>query len=329
VGLTIQNGRETFAGGIKNLGTLTIRNTTISDNESTNGTGGGILSDGVGSELTLENVTISGNSTISSAGGLAVLDGDVAVRSSTITDNTADSNNDDVGSAGGFFTNGGVTTFTNTILAGNKDLSATPEPDCHSEDVAQTVSAGATLIQNLTGCTRTAGPGDITGQSAKLGQLADNGGSSFTHALLAGSPAIDKATATAPALDQRGFPRIGLPDIGAYERAVCNGLPANRVGTAGADTLTGTPAADVILGQGGNDLLKGLGGKDVICGVAGNDRLLGGVGNDKLIGGAGKDRLVGGKGRDRLLGQAGRDRLIGGKGRDVLRGGPGRDLQRQ
>src|SRR5262249_43579291 len=57
---------------------------------------------------------------------------------------------------------------------------------------------------------------------AKLGPLASNGGPTFTHALLAGSPAIDKgANPAALANDQRGpgFPRVVGPaaDIGAFE----------------------------------------------------------------------------------------------------------------
>lgn len=51
-----------------------------------------------------------------------------------------------------------------------------------------------------------------------LQALADNGGPGWTMALGAGSPAIDAGVpAGAPAEDQRGEPRDGSPDIGAYE----------------------------------------------------------------------------------------------------------------
>jgi len=74
--------------------------------------------------------------------------------------------------------------------------------------------------------------GDLAGTSAgpldpKLGPLTNNGGSTLTMALLAGSPAIeagDDSVLGAPfsiATDQRGFPRrIGVHvDIGAFESA--------------------------------------------------------------------------------------------------------------
>ena len=55
----------------------------------------------------------------------------------------------------------------------------------------------------------------------KLGSLADNGGPTRTHALLAGSPAIDAAsTPDCPTTDQRGVlrPQRAACDIGSYER---------------------------------------------------------------------------------------------------------------
>jgi hypothetical protein len=55
----------------------------------------------------------------------------------------------------------------------------------------------------------------------KIGPLALNGGPTRTHALLAGSPAIDAASdPECPAADQRGVPRPQGEgcDIGSYER---------------------------------------------------------------------------------------------------------------
>jgi len=64
------------------------------------------------------------------------------------------------------------------------------------------------------------GTGDISGQDPQLGNLTDNGGSTQTMALLAGSPAINTGDdGTCEATDQRGQPRPqgNHCDMGAYE----------------------------------------------------------------------------------------------------------------
>ena len=63
------------------------------------------------------------------------------------------------------------------------------------------------------------GPGNRN-EDPRLGALGDNGGATWTHALLSGSPAIDAGTPIgAPAADQRGVSRPYGPavDIGAFE----------------------------------------------------------------------------------------------------------------
>ena len=62
---------------------------------------------------------------------------------------------------------------------------------------------------------------DKIGVQPLLGPLADNGGPTQTHALLAGSPAIDAGDDTAaPATDQRGVarPQGARSDIGSVEQ---------------------------------------------------------------------------------------------------------------
>jgi hypothetical protein len=93
--------------------------------------------------------------------------------------------------------------------------------------------------------------------------------------------------------------------------AYCGRLPATKVGTNRANTITGTPGQDVIIGRGGNDTIKGLGGDDIVCG------------------GGGADVIRGGDGSDTLRGEDGDDRLIGGPGTDTLLGGPGHDFTQQ
>jgi hypothetical protein len=116
------------------------------------------------------------------------------------------------GTGGGVFSNGSTVNISSTIVAGNTATTASP-------DVAGSFSSDKS---NLIGAVGTASgfSDDLTGVSAGLGPLADNGGPTRTHALLPGSLAIGRgAAAGAPATDQRGSPRDASPDIGAFELA--------------------------------------------------------------------------------------------------------------
>jgi hypothetical protein len=73
--------------------------------------------------------------------------------------------------------------------------------------------------------------GNIVGSSPNLGALANNGGSTLTFAVLAGSPAIDAGDdSSCPSTDQRGATRPqGLHcDIGAYESSFSAPPPAGH-----------------------------------------------------------------------------------------------------
>jgi hypothetical protein len=97
--------------------------------------------------------------------------------------------------------------------------------------------------------------GDLVGTAAApinplLGPLANNGGPTFTMALLPGSPAIDAGDDTLTGADQRGFPRLcgQHVDIGAYE------LNAASLGYA-APAVT---AATCVLSNAGSGLFSAL-----------------------------------------------------------------------
>jgi hypothetical protein len=110
-------------------------------------------------------------------------------------------------------------TFTNALLA-NANLA-----DCYNDSGTVTLVTSRTLIEkNGLGGNACGTPG-YTGD-AIVGPLADNGGDTFTHALLDSSPAIDAGTdAGCPATDQRGRLRLGICDIGAFERVLDVYLP--------------------------------------------------------------------------------------------------------
>jgi hypothetical protein len=89
-----------------------------------------------------------------------------------------------------------------------------------------------------------AGTPNLIGSDPQLGPLQNNGGPTPTRALLAGSPALDAGTATgAPAADQRGVPRTGGVNIGAYQASattlVVAGFPSSvTAGTPGQVVVT-------------------------------------------------------------------------------------------
>ena len=294
-GITIRNGRTPQSGaGIRNEGNLNLSSATLTGNVSTASFGGGIANASTGT-LVLTNVTISGNRAENDSGGVDQgPDGRATLNNVTITGNTADT--DANGGGGGGLMAKGTIKLRNTIIADNKDFSAPgrgTSPNCGGHPISQ----GNNLIADRTGCDFAPRGGDQLDVNPLLGPLANNGGSTLTHALLVGSPAINAGAVGVTPVDQRGVPRR-TPDIGAYEFARCGGRVVNRVGTSGKDKLLGTRKADGILGLGGKDILKGRAGSDGLCGGKGKDTLIGGKGNDKLKGGKGRDKLRGGPGKD-------------------------------
>jgi CSLREA domain-containing protein len=228
-GVTIQNGAADDGAGIRvGGGTLKLVESAVTGNQASDA-GGGIDNDvGV---LELVRTTVSGNVAHGSGGGLAN-SGTAELRNATVSGNTAD-----VG-GGGLFNlgtatlnnatvtgntltgvdNGGQLVFMNTVLADNAG------PDCHGA----LTSRGFNLIANTSGCTFEGDTsGDLLDKPANLGPLQDNGGPTFTHALLTGSAALDAGSPDVPgsgdpaceATDQRNVtrPQGARCDIGAFE----------------------------------------------------------------------------------------------------------------
>ena len=81
-------------------------------------------------------------------------------------------------------------------------------------------------------------PTDLIHVSAALGPLANNGGPILTHSLQCNSPAIDAGVdSLAPTLDLRGQGRVGISDIGAFERNETVDLQITHLGEVGIGSL--------------------------------------------------------------------------------------------
>jgi CSLREA domain-containing protein len=220
---------------------LTIRNSTISDNHAgaTNGDVGGLrveVYEGLsspGATTTLTNLTVSGNSGLSVGGILfqhyASYAASFQLSHSTITNNTATQTEAPDSVVGGINVVGlgsGAATLEleNSIVAGNRGGT---DADCLASENSEISSLGYNLVG--AGCP-TDGTTDLTPTDPGLAPLADNGGPTWTHALLPDSPGVDaipyetNGCGTDYTLDQRGEPRPypaeGSCDIGAYELQV-------------------------------------------------------------------------------------------------------------
>jgi CSLREA domain-containing protein len=222
---TFSDNTAMSGGGISAAGDftdqMTIDNSTFSGNIANDGDGGGLINFGL--HLQLTNDTLSNNQALNYGGGIANVAGFPRLNNVTIAGNMADSDHDGTGDGGGFYNDpsGRAVDFYNTLIAGNVDTGG-QTPDCAGE----LTSKDHNLIQSMAGCTITGTTTDnITGKDALLGPLQNNGGSTWTRALLPGSPAIDAGTPgrlnlfACAATDQRDVARPIGPqcDIGAYE----------------------------------------------------------------------------------------------------------------
>jgi len=210
---------DPFGGGIlvSGGGNLDLRDSTVTGNQAFSGGGIAFADGGSG---TITNCTISGNSVganfagnSGAAGGIIVGGGGtVSVFNSTIAFNSSP------GIGGGVVVVGSQLILESSIVADNI---CPQDPDIFRD--AGNLSARNSLIESIApGVINGSNIANITGVDPILGPLASNGGPTQTHALLAGSAAINTGTnVTGLATDQRGpgFARVvGLaPDIGAFE----------------------------------------------------------------------------------------------------------------
>jgi hypothetical protein len=246
INCAVDNNRTltgTNGGGIYNIsgGIVIIENSTISNNIGDNG-GGGIVNSGT---MTITNSTISGNTATSGDGGGIINIGTLNATAITVANNSATS-----ASGGGIYIAFGTYTSGNSIYADNLDNGSAP-------DFSGTfTSNGYNLIESTNGTTINMMSNEITGIDPMLGALNLNAGTTKTHSLLPGSPAIDAGNSFGLTTDQRGFMRPvdistvmngsgDLADIGAVEVMA----PSAALVTVGGRVLSpfgrGVPQATV------------------------------------------------------------------------------------
>jgi hypothetical protein len=195
-------------GGIGARFAMTVDGSTITGNSAFSGGGIAFAGDGFGAPpAVIANSTISGN-----VGGGAVLLGTLSdIHNSTLTANSAVLESDGAGIRAN-----GQLRLDSTIVFGNTGGSAEPLDILSFSRLA---IAGA---NNLVGTASVPLPPGTISADPLLGPLVDNGGPTWTHALGAGSPAIDAGSNPAHLMsDQRGagFLRVSgaAADIGAFE----------------------------------------------------------------------------------------------------------------
>jgi len=199
IGTAVEDNSAEFSGGVV-ADDLTVTASTIARNASLGGSGGGITAD----TAVVRNSTITGNATAGAGGGVNA-EG-LRLEHATIASNTA------AIEGGGIYA--GRTTLRASLIGDN---SAPSGGDCSSDEAR---GVGVNLIEDTTSCNlSTPGESVVLSADPKLGPLQNNGGTTETQALLAGSPAIGVVTTKAQckAPDQRGEPRTVPCDLGAYE----------------------------------------------------------------------------------------------------------------
>jgi parallel beta-helix repeat protein len=249
---------DNLGQGIHSNGETHISRSTISGNS-----GGGIFhyanvrhrfDDYVFSDLEVIDSTISSNTTDSNGGGIYIRDGHTTISNSTISGNLADELGGGIYIRNGY---GNSITISNSTISGN--LAGVSGGGIFNQYDYNAPSFQGTPLINNTIITGNSGNSNVVGEFISNGFniigdssrsygfeddliepdptkivdtiLADNGGSTLTHALVPGSPAIDAGNNNdvpdGITTDQRGigFKRIvdgnndmmAIVDIGAFE----------------------------------------------------------------------------------------------------------------
>ena len=260
VGLTLQNGRSSDAGGAidaRKGGAVSIANATLVDNQAASG--GAVATAAAG--LTVVGSTFVDDTATSGDGG-AIDAGSVAVTNSTFSGNQAALGGaihastglavvnttfvDNASTGPAISLHGGAASLRNTILAGDSGT------ECALGTATLGDQGGNISTDGSCGLTAATSRNGIPVAALDLGPLADNGGPTQTIALLPGSVATDGGVACPPpAADQRGVPRPqgAACDSGAFELEPPPGYDISFPQCSGSFPIT--PAFEIVGVNGG------------------------------------------------------------------------------
>lgn len=235
-------GQYSYGGGLYSTTQMEMRNSTVSFNTAWEG--GGIYNT---AQTVIINSTIVGNFAQTDGGGIRnYIEGHIKLYSTTIVYNTADADSNGTGFGGGISSptcvnNCRVVEMANTLLGGNTRKSVGAVLD---DTAGYFELLGYNLIQAPGGQFVGDTTNVLLGIAPKLSGVGNNGGSTYTVALLSDSPAMDAGNPNGCKdengkllkYDQRGEARImdgwgqtgPRCDVGAYEAplsSTCTGKP--------------------------------------------------------------------------------------------------------
>ena len=248
--VTVDHNEADYGAGIEVDGPTTLNSSTVSNNSASYGPGG--IDNYINGPLTLNNSTVSGNS-----GGFGGAIGGSNHGNTLILNNSTLSGN--ISPRGALYVPAGTVIMKNTILADNGGGSVTFQGAYPSALISlgnnlSTDNFCSPSYISLYGGVVSGGldqPTDLNNTPALLAPLALNlPGTTKTHALLPGSPAIDAGGDCLPT-DQRGVPRPqgAACDIGAYEvGGACAPPPPNMVAWWPLDEGSGATSFQDIIG---------------------------------------------------------------------------------
>lgn len=226
-GLTTGGGGA-FAAAIDDLGAVDVESSTIEGN------------DGPGLEVESGGSATVRNSTLSDGSDFGLIDdGSASLFNSTIAFNTN----------GGIDDSGGVLNLTNTIVADNSPFDCTRHATTSDRSLDSDGSCGV---------------GPLSDVNPRLDvALRNNGGSTPTHALEAGSPAIGAGDESkCPPDDQRHFIRPnGDCDIGAYQVDAVQSDAQQGPASSGPGSAGGSGAISLVVS--GHGRLRGAHGSRI------------------------------------------------------------------